>query len=283
MGTPAIDFYLKEIYSYIFLSVFCFSFVGDCQIPLACSMFLESNGKELLRRNLYRNFVLHLCNMFDFGLLSGLAVYTTLQKLQNLILLEGDSTSSEFSQVLISSCEAQRLYWIQEGSKRAPKLLEIRPPLSSPTGDGVRRKPAGNYSPVHSPSLGSGGSATPTTSSANEKPSKQSSAPPTSSSTNEKRDKTSGPQTGGSKRKLSIEDSKGAGASRKLSIEESKGAVASRKLSIEESKGASASRKVSVEESKGAVASRKVSVGLEFRRVSSDLTRRGKMATDPVR
>ncbi|XP_026680015.1 polycomb protein SUZ12 [Diaphorina citri] len=133
----------KELMKLWNLHVMKYGFVGDCQIPLACSMFLENNGKELLRRNLYRNFVLHLCNMYDFGLLSGLAVYTTLQRLQSLILHEGDA-SSEFSQVLKSSCEAQRRYWIQEGSKRAPKLLEIRPPLASPTGDGVRRKPAGN-------------------------------------------------------------------------------------------------------------------------------------------
>lgn len=215
----------KELMKLWNLHVMKYGFVGDCQIPLACNLFLECNGKELLRRNLYRNFVLHLCNMFDFGLLSGLAVYATLQRLHILILNEGDS-SSEYSQVLKSSCEAQRQYWIQEGSKRAPKLLEIRPPLSSPTGDGVRRKPAGNYSPAHSPSL-------------------------SQSSTQSDKSQSSLPSAGSSKRKLSVDDSsrsKSGDKERerttgKKSVENLRKRVASLDESSRESTTSSASKK----------------------------------------
>lgn len=46
------------------------SFVGDCHVPIACQRFVELHGKKLLHKNLYRNFCLHLTNLFDFGLLT---------------------------------------------------------------------------------------------------------------------------------------------------------------------------------------------------------------------
>ncbi|KAL1129190.1 hypothetical protein AAG570_013720 [Ranatra chinensis] len=63
-------------------------FVGDCQIALACTMFLQQRAEQLLSKNLYRNFVLHMCNLFDFGLISPVTVYTTVQKLQEMIGVE---------------------------------------------------------------------------------------------------------------------------------------------------------------------------------------------------
>lgn len=48
-------------------------------------MFLQEKGKELLKKNLYRNFVLHMCTLFDFGLVSPVTVFTTMQKLQEII------------------------------------------------------------------------------------------------------------------------------------------------------------------------------------------------------
>lgn len=68
------------------------SYVGDCQIPLACTMFLQAMGPELLKKNLYRNFVLHMSNLFDFGLVSPVTVYTTIQRLQELVEEGGDES-----------------------------------------------------------------------------------------------------------------------------------------------------------------------------------------------
>ncbi|CAG2101578.1 unnamed protein product [Medioppia subpectinata] len=45
-------------------------FVGDCQIQLACDMFVKEKGEELFAKNLYKNFILHLNNLYDFGLLN---------------------------------------------------------------------------------------------------------------------------------------------------------------------------------------------------------------------
>lgn len=55
-------------------------------------MFLQAKGQELLKKNLYRNFVLHMCNLFDFGLVSPVTVYTTIHRLQELIAEGGDES-----------------------------------------------------------------------------------------------------------------------------------------------------------------------------------------------
>ncbi|XP_077490605.1 polycomb protein suz12-like isoform X1 [Amblyomma americanum] len=72
----------KELMKMWNLHIMKYGFVGDCQIPLACNMFVEEQGQELIQRNLYRNFVLHMCNLLDFGLVSASVVYTTVRRLQ---------------------------------------------------------------------------------------------------------------------------------------------------------------------------------------------------------
>ncbi|KAL1517773.1 hypothetical protein ABEB36_001496 [Hypothenemus hampei] len=92
----------KELMKMWNLHVMKYGFVGDCQIPLACQMFVQQKGKELLLKNLYRNFVLHLTSLFDFGLISAVCLYTTLQKLQ---LMVGETNA--LRNVLKNSREAQ--------------------------------------------------------------------------------------------------------------------------------------------------------------------------------
>lgn len=70
---------------YVYLSIFfSFRFVGDCQIPLACSMFIEEHGRTILSKSLYKNFILHMCNLFDYGLISASVVYHTMHQLNQL-------------------------------------------------------------------------------------------------------------------------------------------------------------------------------------------------------
>ncbi|XP_075225635.1 polycomb protein Su(z)12 [Lycorma delicatula] len=102
----------KELMKMWNLHVMRHGYVGDCQIPLACTMFLNDRGRTLLLKNLYRNFVLHMCNLFDFGLVSPVTVYTTIQKLQEMIRTE---ENDEVSKVLQESCKAQRQHWLLEG------------------------------------------------------------------------------------------------------------------------------------------------------------------------
>ena len=48
-------------------------------------MFLDEKGKELLEKHLYRNFLLHCCNMHEYNVLSPGQVFTTITQLQRFI------------------------------------------------------------------------------------------------------------------------------------------------------------------------------------------------------
>ncbi|CAH1115739.1 unnamed protein product [Psylliodes chrysocephalus] len=101
----------KELMKMWNLHVMKYGFVGDCQIPIACQMFVQHKGKELLLKNLYRNFVVHMTSLFDFGLVSAVCLYTTLQKLQELV---GDS--GPIRNILKQSREAQMDNWSRMGN-----------------------------------------------------------------------------------------------------------------------------------------------------------------------
>lgn len=91
--------------------------MGDCQIPIACDTFLRAKGREILMKNLYRNFVLHMCSLFDFGLLSAVGVYTCLQKLQEIAAADDlkcvkAGVSNEPKRILREAWHAQRERWL---------------------------------------------------------------------------------------------------------------------------------------------------------------------------
>ncbi len=52
---------------------------------VALQMFLDAHGQELLRRNLYRNFILHLSNLYDFGIIAPATVLRTISSLQLIL------------------------------------------------------------------------------------------------------------------------------------------------------------------------------------------------------
>lgn len=105
----------KELMKMWNLHVMKHGYVGDCQIPLACQMFLETKGKELLMKNLYRNFVLHMCSLFDFGLISPVILYQMIQKLQEIMKEGGED--GDVRKVLQNSHEAQVERWVTAGSQ----------------------------------------------------------------------------------------------------------------------------------------------------------------------
>lgn len=77
----------KELMKMWNLHVMKYGYVGDCQIPVALDMFIDCRGRDLLRKNLYRNFILHVCSMFDFGLVSPEVMQNAIRKLQVKIIL----------------------------------------------------------------------------------------------------------------------------------------------------------------------------------------------------
>lgn len=75
----------KELMKLWNLYVMKNGYVGDCQLPLVCDMFLKEKGREIIQKNLYRNFVLHMCSLFDYGLISPEVLYNSIKKLQGII------------------------------------------------------------------------------------------------------------------------------------------------------------------------------------------------------
>lgn len=100
----------KELMKMWNLHVMKHGYVGDCQLPLACDMFLDMRGRDLLQKNLYRNFVLHMCSLFDYGLVSPEVIYKTIQKLQSIL-----STYPEGRKIISESRETQLNYWLKVG------------------------------------------------------------------------------------------------------------------------------------------------------------------------
>uniref|UniRef100_A0A3Q2C614 SUZ12 polycomb repressive complex 2 subunit b n=1 Tax=Cyprinodon variegatus TaxID=28743 RepID=A0A3Q2C614_CYPVA len=65
--TATIDEWVKNLLFPLFL-FFPSSFIADNQMPQAVMLFVEKCGAHIIRRNLCRNFLLHLVSMHDFNL-----------------------------------------------------------------------------------------------------------------------------------------------------------------------------------------------------------------------
>lgn len=143
----------KELMKMWNLHVMKCGFVGDCQIPLACTMFVEHKGKELLLKNLYRNFVVHMSSLFDFGLVSAVCLYTTLKKLQEMV-----GETGAIRTVLRESREAQMDNWHKCGimSPTVDKPCSSKTPTSRKNIGIQRRKgtPTPGDAPIRRKSLG---------------------------------------------------------------------------------------------------------------------------------
>lgn len=126
----------KELMKMWNLHVMKYGFVGDCQIPLACSMFVQHKGKELLLKNLYRNFVVHMSSLFDFGLVSAVCLYNTIQKLQELV-----GETGAIRNVLKESREAQMDNWVKVGSiSQTVEKPSAKTPTGRKTNVGIQRR-----------------------------------------------------------------------------------------------------------------------------------------------
>lgn len=116
----------KELMKMWNLHIMRKGYVGDIQIPLACDMFLDLHGEELLRKNLYKNFVLHLCNFFDYGLISPEVLYNTMQKLQKKLVDSGN-----YRDTMRESNEKQLMYWRTVGVHKQRDLKQQSPKITT--------------------------------------------------------------------------------------------------------------------------------------------------------
>ncbi|XP_017003818.2 polycomb protein Su(z)12 isoform X1 [Drosophila takahashii] len=122
----------KELMKLWNLHVMRHGFVGDCQLPIACEMFLDAKGTEIVRKNLYRNFILHMCSLFDYGLIAAETVYKTVQKLQGLL-----SKYAAGQELMQRQREEQLKFWLDVGMHKKqedPKTLKS-PQKPAPPAD----------------------------------------------------------------------------------------------------------------------------------------------------
>ncbi|KAK7112534.1 polycomb protein suz12-like isoform X2 [Littorina saxatilis] len=74
----------KELMKMWNLHIMKQDYIADCQIPKACFKFVEEHGVEILEKNLSRNFLIHLVNLFDFSLVRPEVVQRAFAMLENL-------------------------------------------------------------------------------------------------------------------------------------------------------------------------------------------------------
>ncbi|XP_017034179.1 polycomb protein Su(z)12 isoform X2 [Drosophila kikkawai] len=134
----------KELMKLWNLHVMRHGFVGDCQLPLACEMFLDAKGHEIVRKNLYRNFILHMCSLFDYGLIAAETVYKTVQKLQGLLSKYGAG-----QELMQRQREAQLKFWLDVGMHKKqedPKTHKSPQKPAPPAETGATSSPTATAS-----------------------------------------------------------------------------------------------------------------------------------------
>nr|XP_022315324.1 polycomb protein suz12-like isoform X2 [Crassostrea virginica] len=74
----------KELMKLWNLHVMKYNFIADCQIPEACYSFVREHGVQMIKKNLFRNFLSHMVNLFDFSLIRPDVVHKTMQMLDEV-------------------------------------------------------------------------------------------------------------------------------------------------------------------------------------------------------
>ena len=108
---------------------FC-SYIGDCQMPQACHSFVEEYGILIVQQNLVRNFILHLVNLYDFGLIKPEVLYRNMMLLYKL--RERLEDNKHLAPVALSAetlSDVHRLrFTIKTHTKLLKQLLSTAPP-----------------------------------------------------------------------------------------------------------------------------------------------------------
>lgn len=76
----------KEIMKLWNLFVLKHAFVSDSQISTAVMIFVETHGEFIMANNLYRNCIIHLSNLFDYGLISAKDQFKAIKKLHGILV-----------------------------------------------------------------------------------------------------------------------------------------------------------------------------------------------------
>lgn len=74
----------KEVMKMWNLHIMHYNYIGDCQLSRALQAFVEEYGPEVIKKNLCRNLLLHLVNLYDFSLIKSDLVFRTMVQLHRL-------------------------------------------------------------------------------------------------------------------------------------------------------------------------------------------------------
>jgi len=66
-----------------------YTYVGDCQMPQALKMFIDERAHQVIQKGLYRNFILHLVNLYEFGVVGPSHIFTAIARLQSVMRNKG--------------------------------------------------------------------------------------------------------------------------------------------------------------------------------------------------
>ena len=87
-------------------------------------MFIEQKGKELMEKHLYRNFLLHCCNMHEYNVLSPGQVFTAVTQLQRFIM------ENNLQHHLNHWKEQQKCAFVQKGKPVSLDTSNLGQPLA---------------------------------------------------------------------------------------------------------------------------------------------------------
>lgn len=82
-----------------------YKYKGDNMIRQACFDFVALKGQEIIDQNLRRNFILHLANLYDFGLLGSRDLLECVRALNECKKIEQNQASKSESKVKIEHCQ----------------------------------------------------------------------------------------------------------------------------------------------------------------------------------
>uniref|UniRef100_A0A8D2IBA6 SUZ12 polycomb repressive complex 2 subunit n=1 Tax=Urocitellus parryii TaxID=9999 RepID=A0A8D2IBA6_UROPR len=91
----------KEVMKLWNLHVMKHGFIADNQMNHACMLFVENYGQKIIKKNLCRNFMLHLVSMHDFNLISIMSIDKAVTKLREMQqkLEKGESASPSSEEI----------------------------------------------------------------------------------------------------------------------------------------------------------------------------------------
>uniref|UniRef100_A0A4W6FTF3 SUZ12 polycomb repressive complex 2 subunit b n=1 Tax=Lates calcarifer TaxID=8187 RepID=A0A4W6FTF3_LATCA len=93
----------KEVMKLWNLHVMKHGFIADNQMNQAIMLFVENRGAHIIRRNLCRNFLLHLVSMHDFNLVSTATIDRAMARLRQIQEELPDAEEEQQDQTLVSA------------------------------------------------------------------------------------------------------------------------------------------------------------------------------------